>query len=125
MRPFGELEAAVMERLWSRDGLAAVREVLDELNRDPQRDRRLAYTTVMTVMDNLHRKGWLRRQMPGRAYLYEPVWSREQYSARLMTEALADSSDPQATLVHFLEAMPAEEATALQALLRRARRDKA
>lgn len=120
MRPFGELEAAVMERLWSYGRATTVREVLDDLNRD----RALAYTTVMTVMDNLHRKGWLRRQMEGRAYLYEPVSSRQEYSARLMAEALADSTDPQATLVHFLEQMPAEETTALQNLLRRLGRAK-
>ena len=120
MRPFGELEAAVMQRLWSYGKPATVREMLEDLNRD----RSLAYTTVMTVMDNLHRKGWLRRQPQGRAYLYEPVSTREEYSARLMSEALADSSDPRATLVHFLEQMPAEDASALQSLLRSARRGK-
>lgn len=120
MRPFGDLEAAVMERLWSYSRPATVREVLEDLNRD----RTLAYTTVMTVMDNLHRKGWLQRQKHGRAWLYEPVSSREQYSARLMSEALAGSTDPQATLVHFLEQMPAEETTALQGLLHRLRREK-
>lgn len=120
MRPFGELEAAVMQRLWSYGRAATVREVLEDLNQD----RSLAYTTVMTVMDNLRRKGWLRRQTEGRAYLYEPVFTREEHSARLMRAALAESSDQQATLVHFLEQMPADDASALQALLRRVRRAK-
>ena len=120
MRAFGELEAAVMDRMWRYDRPVSVREVLEDLNQD----RSLAYTTVMTVMDNLYRKGWLRREMPGRAYIYEPVSTREQYSAQVMSEALAGSADRQATLVHFLEQLPAEEASAMRALLRRVRRGK-
>ena len=57
MRQFGELEAVIMDRLWEWGRPALVREVLDDL----RKDRPLAYTTVMTVMENLHRKGWLRR----------------------------------------------------------------
>ncbi len=48
---------------------ALVREVVDDLSRD----RSIACTTVMTVMENLHRKGWLRRQRDGRAWRYEPT----------------------------------------------------
>jgi predicted transcriptional regulator len=55
MRGFGELEAVVMVRLWARTDPTAVREVFEEL-RD---QREIAYTTVMSTMDNLHRKGWL------------------------------------------------------------------
>lgn len=118
MRPFGELEAAVMNRVWLAGRPVTVRDVVDDLNRD----RPLAYTTVMTVLDNLHRKGWLRREMHGRSYRYEPLSSREEYSARLMSEALADSSDTRATLVHFLARLTPAESTALQDLLRRLRR---
>src|ERR1051326_7193900 len=64
MRQFGELEAVIMERLWEWGRPALVREVVDDL----ARDRSIAYTTVMTVMENLHRKGWLRRQRDGRAW---------------------------------------------------------
>ena len=53
MRQFGELEAVIMNRLWARDRSALVREMVDDL----QKDRQIAYTTVMTVMDNLYRKG--------------------------------------------------------------------
>jgi len=42
---------------------------------------------VMTVMDNLHRKGWLRRERDGRAWRYEPTGSRSGYTAALMNEA--------------------------------------
>jgi predicted transcriptional regulator len=72
MRQFGELEAEIMDRLWAWSRPALVREVVDDLNRD----RPLAYTTVMTVMENLHRKGWLRRERDGRAWRYEPTGSQ-------------------------------------------------
>jgi predicted transcriptional regulator len=49
MRQFGELEAAIMDRLWERRRPALVREIVDDLHED----RPLAYTTVMTAMENL------------------------------------------------------------------------
>jgi predicted transcriptional regulator len=109
----GELEAAVMDRLWSRDEPATVREVLVELR--PERD--LAYTTVMTVMDNLHRKGFLDRERDGRAYRYRPVKSRDEHMAELMREVLDSSPDRSATLVRFVESMSASEARRLRAML--------
>ncbi|MGQ0843396.1 MAG: BlaI/MecI/CopY family transcriptional regulator [Sporichthyaceae bacterium] len=112
MRGFGELEAAVMERLWAADEALAVRDVHTQLAA-----RELAYTTVMTVMDKLHRKGWLARVRDGRAYLYRPVVSRERYTADLMGEALSASSDRSATLVAFLDHLDAGEAAELRAAL--------
>jgi hypothetical protein len=69
MRRFGELEAVIMDRLWEWGRPVLVREVVDALHED----RAPAYTTVMTVMENLHRKGWLRRERDGRAWRYEPT----------------------------------------------------
>jgi len=115
VRGFGELEAAVMDRLWSWHRPVTVREVFDDL----QLHRKIAYTTVMTVMDNLHSKGWLRRELAGRAYRYEPVATREQYSADLMREALDASQDPGATLVHFLDRVTEAESDTLRRELRR------
>ena len=114
MRGFGELEAAVMLRLWARAAPTTVRELVEEL----RRERPIAYTTGMTVMDTLFKKGWLRRQLDGRAYRYVPVATREQYSAELMREALAASGDRTAALAHFLERLSPEEAAALQAAFR-------
>ncbi|MEU5991789.1 BlaI/MecI/CopY family transcriptional regulator [Spirillospora sp. NPDC047418] len=111
---FGDLEAAVMDRMWSYGRPANVREVLEDL----QRERSIAYTTVMTVMDNLHKKGWLRRKRVGRAYEYEAVASREGYTAKLMREALATSNNQAAALVHFLSDLSPEESRALQAALK-------
>lgn len=118
MRGFGDLEADVMNRLWSRGRPATVRDVFDEI----QAGRKIAYTTVMTVMDNLHGKGWLVREMDGRAYRYEPVATREQYSADLMREALDASQDAGTTLVHFLDQMSEAESDELRRALRRRRR---
>lgn len=113
MRKLGELEQVVMDRIWSRDQPAAVRDVLQDL----LPGRPLAYTTVMTVMDNLRRKGVLTREKDGRAYRYRPALSREQHTAALMEEALSGSTDRAATLLHFVEQMPAEEAAQLRRAL--------
>jgi predicted transcriptional regulator len=80
--------------------------------------RALAYTTVMTVLDNLHRKGWVRRSRDGRAWRYEPVLSRQSYTALLMREALAISDDRAGVLARFVEEIDPEDAAALAAALR-------
>jgi predicted transcriptional regulator len=97
MRRLGELEAVIMDRLRQRGRAVLVREVVDDL-RD---ERGLAYTTVMTVLENLHRKGWLRRERDGRAWRYEPAGSRSGYTAALMNDALATSADHRTALAHF------------------------
>lgn len=99
-----------MRRLWRRAKPTTVRELVDEL----QEHREIAYTTVMTVLDNLHRKGWLRRELDGRAYQYEPVSSGEEYSAELMRGALNTSPDHVAAFAHFLRHLTPEEVTALE-----------
>lgn len=114
MRGFGELEAAVMERLWSWGRPAIVREVLEDL----RKERDLAYTTVMTVMDNLYRKGWLTREREGRAYRYQPVATRQDYNAELMREVLSGSGDQAGTLLRFVENATPEEAEAIRRALR-------
>ncbi|MQA80250.1 MAG: BlaI/MecI/CopY family transcriptional regulator [Streptosporangiales bacterium] len=114
MRAFGELEAAVMNQLWSFGRPVPVREVLEAL----RVDRDLAYTTVLTVMDKLYKKGWLRREPSGRAHVYEPVASRDAYTARLMRSALSTSPNHAAAFVHFLSELTPEESEALRDALR-------
>jgi predicted transcriptional regulator len=114
MRGFGDLEAVVMNHLWNRDSPATVRAVLDDL----QTARPLAYTTVLTVMDNLHSKGFLAREREGRAHRYWPTRSRAEYAAELMGEALAASGDASAALLRFVEQMPADEVSRLRYMLR-------
>jgi predicted transcriptional regulator len=113
MRQFGELEAVIMDRLWDWGRPALVREVVDDL----RNDRQIAYTTVMTVMENLYRKGWLRRQREGRAWRYEPTGSRSGYTAALMSDALATSTDRRTALAHFVLQMSPYDAELLQQAL--------
>ena len=103
-----------MDRLWAWSHPVSVREVLEDLIHD----RKLAYTTVMTVMDNLHRKGMLTRELDGRAYLYRPTFTREQYAAAFMNEVLTDSVDRKTTLLHFLEQIPPGEVARLREALK-------
>src|ERR1700758_532772 len=113
MRRFGELEAVIMDRLWERGRPMLVREMVDDLHED----RALAYTTVMTVMDNLFRKGWLRRERDGRAWRYEPTGSRSGYTAALMNDALGTSADRRTALAHFVLQMSPHDAALLQQAL--------
>jgi len=117
MRQFGELEAVIMDRLWDWGRPALVRELVEEL----RPSRQLAYTTVMTVMENLYRKGWLRRERDGRAWRYEPTSSRSAYTAALMSDALSTSPDRRTALAHFVLQMSPHDVTLLQQALDQAR----
>jgi len=113
MRRFGELEAVIMDRLWQWGRPVLVRDVVDAL----QDGRAPAYTTVMTVMENLHRKGWLRRERDGRAWRYEPTGSRSGYTAALMNEALGTTADRRTALAHFVLQMSPHDAALLREAL--------
>jgi predicted transcriptional regulator len=102
-----------MERIWRLGRPVLVRDVYEEL----AAERTIAYTTVMTVMDKLYSKGWLRRDSRGRAYVYESVASKEAYTAQLMREALSTSDNQAAAFVHFLGQLTERESRALQAAL--------
>lgn len=115
MRRLGDLEAAVMDRMWSVEDTATVREVCEHL----RTGREIAYTTVMTAMDNLHRKGFLERERDGRAYRYRCVASRAAYRAELMQEALGEEA-PEAVLTHFVGQLSDAERARLDAVLKRA-----
>ncbi|PKA36064.1 transcriptional regulator [Streptomyces sp. SM8] len=108
-RPLGELEDAVMTRVWKWNRPVTVREVLEDL----QQERSIAYTTVMTVMDNLYQKGWVRREAEGRAYRYAAVSTRAAYAAALMNEAWQRSDNQAAALVAFFGMMSPEQRDAL------------
>ncbi|MCH9732404.1 MAG: BlaI/MecI/CopY family transcriptional regulator [Actinomycetia bacterium] len=117
VRGFGELEAVVMDRIWDRDPTTAttVRDVFDQL----VAERSIAYTTVMSTMDNLHTKGWLTRKRDGKAYQYWAALSREEHSAQLMSEALEGGGRPDLVLSHFVEQISREESAGLRAALKR------
>jgi predicted transcriptional regulator len=118
MPRLGPLEAAVMDVLWSADRSLTVREVLDRM----PGQRTLAYTTVMTVLTNLHRKDMVEREPAGRAFSYRPSVSREEAAAASLREVLEASSDPRSVLLHFAETASDEESTILRdGLARRSR----
>jgi predicted transcriptional regulator len=71
-QPLGPLEVTVMEILWAR-GESNVRDVVDRL------DRPLAYTTVMTTLDRLFKKGLLARRKSDRAFIYAPSLNRAEW----------------------------------------------
>jgi len=72
----GELQRAVMEVVWRR-GEASVHDVLRELGRR----KKLAYTTVLTVLQKLEKAGWLTHRAEGKSYIYIPKASREEAGA--------------------------------------------
>ena len=120
VRQLGQLEAVVMARLWAADRPLSVRDVVEDL----RQDRTLAYTTVMTVLDNLRRKEMVSRTKDGRAYRYSPVQTREQHTAALMEQVLASSDNRQATLLHFVDQIPPQELAQLRDALNAAEREK-
>lgn len=113
-RGFGDLEALVMDRVWGRAEGVTVRGVFEEL----AGARQIAYTTVLSTLDNLHRKGWVRREREGKAYRYWATMTREERSANLMREAFATGGEPEAVLAFFVEQMSEEESAQLKAALR-------
>jgi predicted transcriptional regulator len=115
-RGFGDLEAVIMDRIWDLEAeTTTVRDIFDEL----ATEREIAYTTVMSTMDNLHGKGWLAREKDGKAYRYWPTLTREQHSARLMRDALDGGGRSELVLNHFVEQIGPEESARLRAALRR------
>lgn len=98
-RPLGSLEQATMEVLW-KQAPASVHEVHEALV-----DRELAYTTVMTILDRLHKKGLVVRSKRSQAYLYEPVMGREAFERRLVSSVLGGmpNASRDALLAGFLD----------------------
>jgi predicted transcriptional regulator len=110
MHGLGDLESAVMEVLWQADRPFKVRDALHELNRT----RPLAYTTVQTVLDNLYRKGWVRRERVGRAFEFVPADNREVAAARAVRDLLVSTGDPDAVLLHFAQSASDRESAVLR-----------
>jgi predicted transcriptional regulator len=78
----GRLELSVMELVWAW-GESSVRDVVHRL------ERPLAYTTIMTTLDRLFKKGFLCRRKADRAFLYTPALSRMEWQRKMASEMLA------------------------------------
>jgi len=117
MARLGELERKVMEVLWADLSFEVTARQVEE------RLPGYAYTTILTVLDRLHRKGLVRRAKDGRAFRYAAISSREEYTAELMREALGAAADRDAVLVRFAETVSPTEAAVLREALRGLKED--
>ncbi len=110
-----------MDQLWD-GGDQSVRQVHAAL----AARRELAYTTVMTVLDRLAKKGLVHRERDGRAWTYRPATSREALAAELADQALGQSeADRSAALVAFVDRVSPDEAELLRSALDRLERSAA
>ena len=111
----GDLEADIMELMWS-DGPACVRDVHESL----AGERAIAYTTVMTVMSRLAEKGMLKREQSGRAYLYSPTQTREEFCSETVSTVvqglLGGFGEP--VLSQFVDTIGSSDAQNLDELMR-------
>jgi len=120
----GRLEFDLMQILWSR-GESNVRDVVQQLKRP------LAYTTVMTTLDRLHKKGLLNRRMPDRAFLYSArlssqEWGRQRAENLLVAFLAGSHPSRELLLSSFLDAVGEHDAVLLDELeskIRRKRRE--
>lgn len=119
MAQLGELERVVMERVWAWNREVSVRDVLEDL----QRHRVVAYTTVMTIMHRLERKGFLVRVSSARTHMFRAATTREAHVAEVMADAWSAAGDRQSALMHFVDRMSAAEARQLRALLEKPKRN--
>lgn len=110
----GELECAVLEHVWSM-GEVTVHDVLARM------DRPLAYTTIMTTLDRLFRKGLLVRLKRGRAFVYAAACSKQDVqrviARELVNEIAADPLHSKNYLLSFLiESVDPQDSEALAKL---------
>jgi len=115
----GDLEAEVLELVWERSGESGVtaRDLYEEL----RQRRPIAYTTVMTTMQRLHKKGLLECDRQEQAYVYSPRMDREQFIERFVGRILDDllASFSGATLSHLSSAADPGERERVAELLAR------
>src|SRR5580700_3132044 len=122
-RQLGPLEQRMLDGLWSK-GSATVRELVEGDSQD------LAYTTVMTTLDRLFKKGLLARSEDGRAFRYTPRFSREElhreaasHAFRQLLDASPASSLPLSFLVEILGERDEQLLDDLRKLVDRKRRE--
>jgi predicted transcriptional regulator len=119
----GPLEQRLLDALWAR-GSATVRELVEGGCEG------LAYTTVMTTLDRLFKKGLLNRSEEGRAFRYMARFSREElrreaagHAFRQLLDASPASSLPLSFLVEILGERDAQLLDDLRKLVERKRRE--
>lgn len=112
MALFGDLERRVLDALWSGGRPLTVRDVHMVLSDDTD----LAYTTVLTVLDRLAKKGLVIRRLDGRAWLYTASAPLASLAACAVQDLLADPSlDTPTVLSAVIEALPEQDRAQLLA----------
>jgi BlaI family penicillinase repressor len=119
----GPLEQKMLEEVWSR-GSVTVRELLADGK------IRQAYTTIMTTLDRLFKKGLLLRVPEGKAFRYSPCCTREELPRMVavagIREWIGSTQASSLSLSYFVEAISAHDARLLEqlrALVERKRRE--
>ena len=108
----GPLEQRLLEQVWGR-GNATVREILEGA------DLNIAYTTVMTTLDRLYKKGLLSRVAEGRAFRYSPRYSQEELqraAAGVAIRQLLDAGANGMPLSYLVEAVSEHDVQLLDQL---------
>jgi predicted transcriptional regulator len=121
----GDLEAAVMRAVWQAAAAVNVEDVRTTLN---TQGREMAYTTIMTTLSRLEKKGLLQRQLKGRAYFYKPALTEQEFG-QTVTRAALDGllgafSEP--AVAYFVEALSErdpEQLDLLAEMIERKRRE--
>lgn len=113
MKGLGALEAAVMERLWHSPEPVSVRDVFESM----AQDREIAYTTVLTVLDNLHKKELVQRAKVARAWQYSPRVSRDEYTSGVLSDAVAGAPNRGSAILRLVETLNPSELSDLKAFL--------
>lgn len=80
----GELQTAVMEILWQASPL-----LVTDVEQKLQKKREIAHTTVLTTLDRMHQKGFLVREKQGKAFVYSPRYTKEEFERGVAQEVLS------------------------------------
>jgi predicted transcriptional regulator len=107
-RPPGELEHEVLVALWAAPDALTPADALAELGGS------LAYTTVLTILGRLWKKGLVTRERRGRAYAYRPVMSEAELAASRMRAAFERATDREAVLSQFVGSLTKREERVLR-----------
>jgi predicted transcriptional regulator len=107
----GSLETSVLERLWRSDDALTPAQVQADLDGD------LAYTTVMTILTRLWKKGLVTRSRSGRAYAYAPTLPQAEFLAERMRGELRRTRNRSAVLSQFVGKLSKKDTEALRGLL--------
>ncbi len=112
MATLGELERSIMEVLWAAVETQSAYDLQDAMP-----ERKLAPTTILTVLSRLEKKGFVVRDRAARPHRYRAAADREAHMAELMHEVLGTASNRTAVLERFVGQVSAEEAETLRRIL--------